>query len=84
MGVYYPVPVYMGKYWGVFSPWALADAHFVEILSALLLPSHSFLALELGTCCPPAYPPRGLNLEVVVWAVEDEITAFLTQCHQRN
>lgn len=45
MGIYYPVPIYMGKYWDVFSPLALADAHFVEIPPVLLLPSLLFPAL---------------------------------------
>lgn len=45
MALCYPAAIYMEKYRNVFSPLSLAGAHFVNILSAFLLPSLIFLAL---------------------------------------
>lgn len=67
----------MGKSRGVFSPLALVDAHLVDTLSAFLLPFS--LPYSITWHLLPTYPPRGVNLEVIVWTIEDEVTFLLTQ-----
>lgn len=68
-------PYLYGKIWGCLRPLALADAHFVNILSAFYCRGSFSLLYNLA----PTYLPRGLNLEVIVWAIEDKITSLLTQ-----
>lgn len=78
MGLQYSVPIYMEKHGHVFNPFSLAQCSLCKHSIGIFI-AKSYFPCSIIRHVLPTYLSRGLNLEVIAWAIKDEITFLLTQ-----